>query len=52
MSEEEFNQKMGYVEGKTDVDLLLEESWEDIEEDEENRQVLQVGGTVCGSVLH
>ena len=42
MSEEEYNTKMGYVDGKTDVDLLLAEGWEEIEEDNENVQVLKV----------
>ena len=42
MSGEEFNDKMGYVGGKTDMDLLLEEGLEDIDEDTENKQVLQV----------
>ncbi len=42
MSEDEYNTKMGYVDGKTDVDLLLAEGWEEIEEDNENVQVLKV----------
>lgn len=42
MIEKEFDEKMGYINGKTDVDLLLEEGLEDIEDDTANMQVLQV----------
>ena len=40
MSEDEFNQNMGYVDGKTDTDLLLEEG--DETEDRERIMILQV----------
>ncbi len=30
------------MDGRTDVDLLLAEGWEEIEQDDENKQVLQV----------
>ena len=42
MSDDEFNDKMGYIDGKTDIDLLLDEGLEDIDEDTENKQILQV----------
>ncbi len=42
LSREEFNQNMGFVDGRTDVDLLLAEGWEELEQDDENKQVLQV----------
>ena len=41
--EEEFNMKMGYVGGKTDVDLFLEEGVIEEEEDKERIMVLKVG---------
>ena len=40
--EEEFNVKMGYVNGKTDVDLFLEEGEAEEQEDRERIMVLQV----------
>ena len=40
MSVEEFNTHMGYINGKTDVDLLLEE--DDTDEDTEKIQMLKV----------
>lgn len=40
MSEEEFNTHMGYVNGKSDVDLLLED--DDADEDAEKLQMLRV----------
>ncbi len=42
MTEEEYNTKMGYVDGKSDVDLLLAEGWEEVEEDNEHKQILEV----------
>ena len=51
ISEEEFNQNMGYVDGKTDTDLLLEEG--DETEDRERIMILQVSNvhwvryTIC-----
>ena len=42
MSTEEFNEKMGFINGKTDVDLLLEE--DDGVEDWERILVLKVSG--------
>ncbi|XP_064395551.1 rab5 GDP/GTP exchange factor-like [Halichondria panicea] len=41
MTEEEYNTKMGYVDGKSDVDLLLAEGWEEVEEDNEHKQILE-----------
>ena len=40
--EEEFNMKMGYVDGRTDVDLFLEEGEIEEEEDKERIMVLKV----------
>jgi hypothetical protein len=40
ISEEEFNENMGYVDGKTDTDLLLEEG--DETEDQERIMILKV----------
>ena len=42
LPEEEFNMKMGYVNGKTDIDLFLEESAAEEEEDQERTMVLEV----------
>lgn len=43
MSEEEFNANMGYVDGKTDVDLLIEEE-EQEQQAREKLHVLKVRG--------
>ena len=42
ISEEEFNLKMGYVNGKTDIDLFLAEGEAEEEEDRERLMVLAV----------
>ena len=44
ISEEEFNSKMGYVDGKTDIDLFLAEGEAEEEEDRERLMVLAVSG--------
>ena len=49
--EEEFNVKMGYVNGKTDMDLFLEEGEAEEEEDRERIMVLGVRGRGGVTVL-
>ena len=49
--EEEFNVKMGYVNGKTDMDLFLEEGEAEEEEDRERIMVLGVRGLGGVTVL-
>ena len=49
--EEEFNVKMGYVNGKTDMDLFLEEGEAEEEEDRERIMVLGVRGRGGMTVL-
>lgn len=43
IDEEEFNRKMGFVDGKTDIDLFLAEGEAEEEEDQERIMVLEVG---------
>ena len=45
--EEEFNLKMGYVNGKTDIDLFLAEGEAEEEEDRERLMVLAVSQSLC-----
>ena len=52
ISEEEFNDKMGYVDGKTDIDLFLEEGAAQDEEDQERIMVLEVSGNMGGHSNH
>ena len=52
IQEEEFNVKMGYVDGKTDVDLFLEEGEVEEEEDHERIMVLGVSGEPRNCVIH
>ena len=47
ISEEEFNLKMGYVNGKTDIDLFLAEGEVEEEEDRERLMVLAVSHNLC-----
>ena len=42
IAEAEFNEKMGYVDGKTDIDLFLEEGEVEEEEDQERLMVIEV----------
>ena len=42
MSEEEFNIQMGYVDGKTDADLLIESEEEELQNGKEKLHVLKV----------
>jgi hypothetical protein len=50
IEEEEFNVKMGFVDGKTDIDLYLAEGEVEEEEDRERIMVLEVG-TIWGIYL-
>ena len=43
IDEEEFDVKMGFVDGKTDIDLYLAEGEVEEEEDRERIMVLEVG---------
>ena len=43
IDEEEFDRKMGFVDGKTDIDLFLAEGEAEEEEDQERIMVLEVG---------
>jgi len=47
MKEEEFNVAMGYVDGRTDADLLIEETDEG-DQGREKIHVLQVRGDIAG----
>lgn len=42
MSEDEFKVQMGYVDGKTDADLLIEAEQEDLQQSMEKLHVLKV----------
>ena len=42
MSEEEFKIQMGYVDGKTDADLLIEAEQEELQQSMEKLHVLKV----------
>ena len=42
MKEEEFKAHMGYVDGKTDADLLMESELEELEQAQEKLHVLKV----------
>ena len=42
MSEKEFNIQMGYVDGKTDADLLIESEEEELQNGKETLHVLKV----------
>ena len=45
IEEDDFNIKMGYVDGKTDIDLFLAEGEAEEEEDQERIMVLTVSPT-------
>lgn len=46
MSEEEFKGHMGYVNGKTDADLLMESELEELQQGQEKLHVLKVSSTL------
>ncbi len=48
ISEEEFKAHMGYIDGKTDADLLMESELEELEQSQERLHVLKVrNGWLC-----
>ncbi len=49
LSEEEFKTHMGYVDGKTDADLLMESELVELQQGQEKLHVLKASGFVLGT---